>query len=148
MLATKFFSVSFLEKRLFVEAYILLGIMRAAILTISFKRLTSSLNHYQFIHHSEMPEQKDRQSVQLIRKAIRRAARRTPWESACLVQSLVARIMLQKRDIPGVIYLGVAAAQTEKTPLKAHAWSQCGDIIVTGQNGHDNFKVMSTFSWK
>ena len=33
------------EKKLFLEAYVTLGIISAAILTISFKRLTRSLDH-------------------------------------------------------------------------------------------------------
>ena len=41
----KFTKLSSEEKKLFIEAYVTLGIMHASILTISFKRLTSSLEH-------------------------------------------------------------------------------------------------------
>ena len=145
----KFLSAPLLEKRLFLEAYILLGVMRVAILTISFKRLTSSLDQNQFSRNSKMPQQCKchQQQVHAIRRAIIRAARRTPWESACLVQALTARVMLQKRHIPGAFYLGVAPDDTGESPLKAHAWSQCGNIIVTGNHGHERFKIMTVFSW-
>ena len=41
----KFTNLSSEEKKLFLEAYATLGVMRTAILTISFKRLTRSLEH-------------------------------------------------------------------------------------------------------
>ena len=41
----KFAKLSLEEKKLFTEAYVTLGIMRTAILTISFKRLTRSFEH-------------------------------------------------------------------------------------------------------
>ena len=41
----KFSKLSSEERKLFLEAYVTLGIMRAAILTVSFKRSTRSLEH-------------------------------------------------------------------------------------------------------
>ena len=81
-----------------------------------------------------------------IGKAIEQAAAHTPWESACLAQSLTAQKMLKKRGIPGVFYLGVAKESKEK--MKAHAWSQCGESIITGAKGHETFTVVSVFGWK
>ncbi len=31
--------------------------------------------------------------------------------------------------------------------MKAHAWSQCGDNIITGGAGHEEFTVLSVFGW-
>jgi hypothetical protein len=31
--------------------------------------------------------------------------------------------------------------------MKAHAWSQCGDTILTGARGHEAFTVVSVFEW-
>ena len=80
-------------------------------------------------------------------KAIMRASAYTPWESACLAQSLTAQKMLQKRGIPGVFYLGAAKDEENKEKMKAHAWSQCGDTIITGGKGHEAFTVLSVFGW-
>ncbi len=143
----KFTKLSAEEKKLFLEAYVTLGIMRAAILTISFKRLTRSLEHMPkkekmvALNDGEMP------MATLVSKAIIRAAAYTPWESACLAQSLTAQKMLQKRDIPGVFYLGAAKDEESKEKMKAHAWSQCGDTIITGAGGHEAFTVLSVFGW-
>ena len=76
-----------------------------------------------------------------------RAAIYTPWESACLVQSLTAQKMLHKRGITGVLYLGVTKDQESKEKMKAHAWTQCGETIITGGAGHEEFTVLSVFRW-
>jgi len=140
----KFTKLSAKEKNLFMEAYYTLGMMRAAILRVSFKRLTRSLKHQ--AKKSEFV-QLDEEQIQMalsIGKAIGQAAAHTPWESACLAQSLTAQRMLKKRGIPGVFYLGVAK---DEEKMKAHAWSQCGDQIITGGKGHEKFTVLSVFGW-
>ncbi len=144
----KFTKLSSKKKKLFLEAYITLGVMRIAILTVSFKRLTRSLEH--------LPKKEeilalndDQMSVATaIGQAITRAAAYTPWESACLAQSLTAQRMLQKRSIPGVFYLGATKDEDSEKKMKAHAWSQCGDNIITGAGGHEDFTVLSVFGWK
>ena len=143
----KFLRASSAEKRIFLEAFLTLGIIRAAILSISFKRLTNSLKHQQNQMQITLLNQEDIQIARAVGRGIRRAAKRTPWESACLVQSLTAHRMLQKRNIPGVFYLGVGKDVTGKEAMKAHAWSQCGEDIITGESGHEMYTVLSVFAW-
>ncbi len=143
----KFTKLSIEDKKLFLEAYVTLGKMRVAILTVSFKRLTRSLDHKP--KKEEMPVLDDDQMsiATAIGKAITRASVYTPWESACLVQSLTAQKMLQKRGVPGVFYLGAAKDEESEGKMKAHAWSQCGETIITGGSGHKAFTVLSVFGW-
>ena len=144
----KFTKLKAEEKRLFLEAYITLGVMRTAILTVSFKRLTRTLEHSKNgISTDEPSEQQIRQAKQ-IGDIILKAAGSTPWESACLAQSLTAQRMLQKRSISGTFYLGVMKDDTFEGKMKAHAWSQCGDEILTGAQGHKKFTVLSVFRWE
>jgi len=143
----KFTGLSTEEKRLFLEAYVMLGIMRAAILTVSFKRLTRSLEHLPSKSEVTPLNDKAQMKATLIGQAITRAAGYTPWESACLAQSLTAQKMLKKHGIPGVFYLGAAKDQESKEKMKAHAWTQCGEAIITGKNGHEAFTVLSVFGW-
>jgi hypothetical protein len=135
------------EKKLFLEAYMMLGVMRAAILTVSFKRLTRSLEHVPSKKEIAALNDEENAKVIAVGRAITKAALHTPWESACLVQSLTAQKMLKKRGIPGVFYLGAAKDKNVEEQMKAHAWSQCGDIIITGKNGHEDFTVLSVFGW-
>ncbi len=143
----KFKKLTSEEKKLFLEAYVVLGKMRASILTISFKRLTRSLNHEAKKKELESLNNEEMQTAKRVGEAIVRASAYTPWESACLAQSLTAQKMLQKRDIPGVFYLGAAKDKESKEKMKAHAWSQCGDTIITGAGGHEDFTVLSVFGW-
>ena len=131
-----------------MEAYVTLGMMRSAILTVSFKRLTRSLDHE--AKKKELPKLNDQEmkTAKRVGQAIMRASVYTPWESACLVQSLTAKKMLQKRGIPGVFYLGAMKDEESKEKMKAHAWSQCGDTIITGGGGHEAFTVLSVFGWE
>lgn len=143
----KFTTLSVEEKKLFLEAYVTLGIMRTAILTISFKRLTRSLEHSPIKVETTVLDEHQMNIAKKVGEAITRTSAYTPWESACLAQSLTAQKMLQKRGIPGVFYLGAAKDEESKGKIIAHAWSQCGDEIITGGNGHEEFTVISVFGW-
>ena len=144
----KFTKLSSEEKKLFFEAYVTLGVMRSAILTVSFKRLTRSLEHVAKKKELTKLNEEEMKIAKMVGQVIMRASAYTPWESACLAQSLTAKKMLQKRGIPGVFYLGAMKDEEEKSKMKAHAWSQCGDTIITGGDGHEEFTVLSVFGWR
>ena len=143
----KFIQLPLEEKQLFVEAYVTLGIMRAAILTVSFKRLTKNLEQgTATARPAEVTQQQLAQAVK-IGKLIETAAVHTPWESACLAQSLTAQRMLKRRKIPGMFCLGALKDDKSEGKMKAHAWTRCGDAVVTGAAGHEAFTVLSVFQW-
>ena len=143
----KFSQLSAQERNLFMEAYYTLGVMRAAILRVPFKKLTCLLEHQ--ANKGKMKELSggQKEMALAVGKAIAQAAAYTPWESLCLAQSLTAQKMLKKRGIPGVFYLGVVKDEESKEKMKAHAWSQCGEDIITGGGGHEAFTVLSVFGW-
>lgn len=144
----KFIKLTSEEKKLFLEAYMILGMMRAAILTVSFKRLTRSLDHQKSKGKMIQLSDDEMKTALSVGQMITKAAAHTIWESACLVQSLTVQRMLQKRGIAGVFYLGIAKDKNVEENMKAHAWSQCGDVILTGGQGHEAFTVVSVFGWK
>lgn len=135
------------ERKLFLEAFTTLGIMRFALLAFSFKRLVASLEQYRKLVAAPLVTEKELRLAQNIGRAINRAANHTPWESACLIQALTAQRMLEKCNIPGVFYLGVQPGEGSREPLQAHAWSQAGDIIVTGGQNLESFTIISAFTW-
>lgn len=144
----KFTKLSSAEKQLFIEAFVVLGIMRAAILTVSFKRLTRSLKHHEAFFCAREMDDKTLERAVIIGRSIERAAAHTPWESACLAKALSARYMLQRRGIAGCFYLGVRKnGMSEAEPMNAHAWSVCGKTVLTGKAGHEDFIPLSTFEW-
>ena len=143
----KFIQIDNQEKFLFLQAFILLGLMRAAILISPFKRLTRTLTHQKHIQTLTALSTQEQKLAILVGKAINRAAKFTPWESTCLAQALAAWKMLKKRNIPGAFFLGVCKDMETKAEMKAHAWSQCGETILTGAKGYEMFTIVSVFEW-
>ena len=144
-----FLSLSPEQKRLFLQAYRLLGAMRFAILTRSFKSLVAGLDV-----HREVPERApldpgDLATAHEVGWAVRKAAQFTPWQSTCLVQVLAAQRMLQKKGIAGAVYIGANTQDVEGqgNPISAHAWLKCNQDFITGEPGHQRFTIVSTFTW-
>lgn len=62
--------------------------------------------------------------------AIGVAAAQVPWRSDCLIQVIAADQMLRRRGHTADFCLGLR--KSEMGNLTAHAWLQCGDVVVTG----------------
>jgi hypothetical protein len=133
------------ERVLLIEAFLLLGVARLAILLLPFKWLAVSLGK----QRTESPRRispEDSQKALMIGQAIRSAANHTPWESVCLPQAVVAQWMLKQRHISGTLYLGVIKEAAKPERIAAHAWLRCGEAILTGSANHQQFVVVATFS--
>ncbi len=146
----RFFALPWWQRGVFVQAWFMLGWMRIAIVTTSFKHLARRLEHHrQPLALSPVgPEQL--RVAHCIGRLVAAAAKYTPWRSQCLAQVLVVQRLLARRDIAGQFYLGVRRgreATDDPTGLSAHAWLQCGQYIVNGAAGHEAFTVVSAFSW-
>lgn|SRR3990167_3543250 len=73
----------------------------------------------------------NRATAEAVGRAIRRAAQISPLRAVCLQQAAAAAIMLRKRKMPVALYFGVA--KDDGGSLEAHAWSVCGNYIITGR---------------
>jgi Transglutaminase-like superfamily len=146
----KFIALTPRHKLILVQAWLMLGWYRAGILLVSFKRLTRNLQHHA-IPALPAPLSEDQEHEALmIGRLVTAASRITPWQSFCLTQVLVAQRLLASRNIPGQFYLGVRRGcelTDDPTGLSAHAWLQCGEDIVSGKARHEEFTVVSAFSW-
>jgi len=119
--------------------------MRAAILLLPFRKITGMMG---LVQGSTPLESIPSMSVAPadIEWAIRAAARRTNWESACLAQALTGMAMLARRGCTATVYLGVARDESGVGTMKAHAWLRCGDTILTGAAGYDGYVPISSFT--
>jgi hypothetical protein len=138
------------EKLLLARAWLLLGWTRIAVLTVSFKSLAARLEHCREWVPAPTSTAEQLQQATRIGWLVSVAARYTPWQSRCLIQVLVAQRLLARRNIPGQFYLGVRRRPEcldDPVGLSAHAWLQCGDVIVNGAAGHEAYTVVSTFRW-
>jgi hypothetical protein len=133
------------ERFLLLEAFVLLGIARLTVLVLPFRWLAISLGRHMKETGTEI-NSSDLRSARMVGQAIRSAVRYTPWGSVCLPQAVAAQWMLKRRHVSGTVYIGVAKDETKPEKLAAHAWLRCGTIILTGAEGHRQFKVIATFS--
>lgn len=62
--------------------------------------------------------------------AVETLAVRGPLRAACLSQALAARVLLQRRNIPCTLTLGVTSRPGGS--LRAHAWLRVGEHSITG----------------
>jgi hypothetical protein len=140
------------ERSLLLEAVAWIGLMQALIPSIKFKRIAGLFRLAAGEKRQVLsPEQAAEAST--IGWAVAAAAARGPWRPLCLGQALAGMAMLRRRQIPGTLYLGVAASafppvpSISGDPFAAHAWVRCGDAVITGESGFEQFSVIASFTW-
>jgi hypothetical protein len=90
--------------------------------------------------------------IRLVNLSISRAANLLPWERLCLSRSIAAFIMLRRRGIPAVLFVGVKFSDDSK--LLAHAWVYTAQTVtddssfnsaftVVGRIGHESLNTAS-----
>jgi len=143
------------DRWLLLGAVTWLGLTRAAMVLLPFRWVTALLG----LAQGESPIALKPAIVcraERIGWAMRVIAARAPWISTCLCQALAGLVLLRQRGIPGTLYLGIAKDKntTEKMTAPswgaqswaAHAWLRCGENILTGASGHEQFTVIATFA--
>lgn len=128
-----------------MPAWVLLGLAKALIFTIPFKRLAPRLG----VHAGASPwiplllPSQEKKALQ-IGRLVQLAARYTPWDSNCFPQAVVARILLGLFGIPYALYFGLMR-DVATSEMKAHAWVSAGRIRVTGGASFMQFTTVGCF---
>lgn len=130
------------DRLLLIEAIWWLGVSRLLLLVVPFRWIAPHLGK-QVAEGEQKEEPSSIPRSRHIGWAVRAVAAYTPWQSACLVQALAAKRMLQRRRIPSTLYLGVA--KDKDASMQAHAWVRCNGAILTGEAGHQRFTVIASF---
>lgn len=138
----------FLEKPISEKLHILkitsyLAWYRFFILSFSFKRLSKQLGELNAT--PVQPNGKPRPEALQLADSIRRISEVVPWESKCLVQAVVAKILLKKREIHSTLYLGVRKTD-DGSSLEAHAWLDVGEQTILGGEVADQFTKVSSYT--
>jgi hypothetical protein len=81
------------------------------------------------------------QAARRIGYAVARQARRLPWQPTCLRQALAMRRMLDRRNIPGRLHLGVRG----RAEREAHAWVTVAGQPVLGGQGIESYVPLAAF---
>ena len=110
-----------------LEAVVTLGVARILILTVPVRWIVRRLDRQPAVTPSNPAAD---QLAREVGWAVRAAASKTPWQSACLAQAVAGKWMLGQRGIRSTIRLGVARDADGK--LQAHAWLCADALVLTG----------------
>ena len=142
---------TFLRQPRFIQAWflplwVLLGISKALIFTVSFRRLAPRLGQTSDIAPWVPlldPAQEAR--ALLIGRAVRLTAKYTPWDSNCFPQAIAARVLLGLYRLPYILFFGLMRDADDPAGMKAHAWVAAGRVRVTGGTSFGQFTVVGCF---
>ncbi|MFC6840802.1 lasso peptide biosynthesis B2 protein [Xanthomonas theicola] len=134
------------ERCLLLPTWMVLGLARAAVLGLGFRRLAPWLGRRVALPPPlpALDARAQRRALQ-IGRTLRLAARHTPWRSNCLVQALAACCLLGLFRVAHVLCFGVARTADASRQLQAHAWVVAGSLRVTGGGGIERFAQVGCF---
>jgi hypothetical protein len=119
------------ERRILVEAAVLLALIRVGLWILPFSILRRSLERY--ANRRDTSCHPATPAVHRITRAVMPAAHRLPVPTTCLVRALAADAMLRRRGLVSEVRFGVRRRHgRHSTPPEAHAWVVCDGEIVAG----------------
>ncbi len=138
-------SLSWRARAWLLPAWLALGFSRLLLRLVPFQRLAPCLGQA-CGDAPYIPLLTPRQATLAadIGRAVRMAARHTPWASDCLPQALTARALLSVHGIPCLLCLGVRR-QPGHAGVEAHAWLVAGPQQVTGGDGFPRFRILGSY---
>lgn len=141
-----FFHLSLWMQLWFLPTWILLGIAKMVIFTMTFRRLAERLGIATGVD-PWVPLLSPLQESRALRigRVVRLAARYTPWDSNCFPQAVVARLLLGLYGVPYALFFGLSRAQDGSGFVAAHAWVVAGRVRVTGGYSFGEYTVVGTY---
>lgn len=133
------------EQAFFIPTWLLLGVGRALVLLIPFRRLAPWLGENVGTTASVpllAPHQIAR--AMQIKRVVLLASRYWPWDANCFAQALTARWLLALHGVPHALFFGVSRS-AGGAAMRAHAWVAAGPVPVSGGSGFGEFGVVACF---
>jgi hypothetical protein len=125
------------ERRLVLEAALMLALARLVVLTMPFRLIVP------WLRRSPAARDCDETLPRAVGQAVTRAARNVPWNAVCLPQALAAKAMLARRGCGSAFHLG--AKLDPDGQISAHAWLIAGGRIVVGASGMRGMAPLARF---
>jgi Transglutaminase-like superfamily len=142
--AQGFFSMPLADKLALTAAWPMLALAALLIRMFAFKRLTPLLGaQLGAVGCVPLADEPQEHRARIVRRAVRRAARISPWRNDCLPQALTAALLCRLLAVPVTTHLGVRLDGA--APLEAHAWTCVGRVAVTGGEGFSGWAPVSCF---
>ncbi len=140
---SKFFKLTRQDRRFFFEAAYETLLARVVTTIFRARTYTSWLGQQQTETETTEPSAYQKEQIMQTKVAMVRC-RHLIWARKCLVESVAAKRMLQRRNIPATLYMGIAKNKFGK--MMAHAWLRSGNIWVAGGRNRHQYTVVGFFS--
>lgn len=137
----KFNRLSREERRLFVQAILLLPVIHLGLIVLGYSRLRKGLERLTPLKpiRSE-PEPETLGRGQMIARLVAVAAGHGFYKASCLRKSLLVWWLLRRAGIPGKVCFGVRLVAQK---LEAHAWVEYHGIVLNDSaTVRQNFKTL------
>ena len=126
--ALKFWRASWQERRLLLEALVLLPVTAVALRVVGFRRWqTFLLRRAPQTGHRQNNAEQTLDLARLAVTSVTRASRFSPWRASCLQQSLTLGWLLRRRGIDSQLRIGV---RKEDGRFEAHAWVEHQGVVL------------------
>jgi hypothetical protein len=135
----RFFALPAAEQRRTCEAAFFLLVVRTALALLPLPR---ALRLFGIAQGASGSGRIDPEQAALVGQAVARASRHVPFRAVCLQQAFAALLMMRRRGLAVTVHFGLLRDGSE---LKAHAWSRCGEIPVTGVAAARGFAPVAKF---
>ena len=129
------------DRGVYIQAAILLAVIRAALWALPFPMLLRWTERWARPMRRHDPASAVRSRL-VCAQSVRAMARYVPAAS-CLTQSLAVFVLLGRRGDPAALRLGVA--KSDEGRLLAHAWVETPDGVCLTAGGQGNFQPLITF---
>lgn len=143
-----FLKYSFGEQLLVPVVFVLLALARLIILLIPFRHYSRLLGEYAKTDmYTPILSTAQIDKARRLGRVVRVTATITPWDSLCLVQALVACLLLRLTNIPYIMHFGLERNKgfSGDKPMNAHAWVVTGAVAVTGGRSLPTFTVVGSY---
>ncbi len=138
-----FLSIPGYSKLLFAEAIFTSAWVKITLLFFPFSKVAKWLGKANE-HNPEDNSTDEISKVKKVQFALKLCDRYVPWPTECYTQALTAKLLLKRRNIPGIIYFGFR--KNDQGKLMGHAWLKSEGIVVTGFCDFSLYTVHSSFS--
>lgn len=118
------------RRRLLLRAVLALCAASLRVRLVAFPRIAAGLGQMRAPQPDMPVNAQDRDRALGIRWAIGAAARRLPFECACLARALAAHVLARELGLVPTLHLGAETGQQDRA--ETHAWLTIAGVCVTG----------------
>lgn len=141
--ATRFWAYPASRKLMFLEAGILCIVAKLMVIGLPF-RITQKLLNFKTYHANTLYTEGVLENSLIVRtvfQTVDSISRHVFWTNTCLVRSITVKILLRRRNIDAILYLGLA--KDDKGQLKAHAWVKALDSGMVYDDGSGEYTTVA-----